>query len=362
MSGAWIRRRQHPPTRKHPKGHVTFQVLYRRGGREARIETVGSYTREREAKIRRDLTAGWLAAGLNPKLELARIEQDSAPARSFTDEAHALIATRHDASLESIRSKQKALAKVEELRPDLASKPARLWTVRDVQEYVSDMVKAGLSAATIDKYLTDGPKLVLDFAGVVSNPARDRSVRLPRRARAELSPPSSGEVLEILARVPERFVLALVVLEQTGMRLGELVSLPWADVDVASNRFRLSRERTKTRRPRWVQLPDWLMEQVAASCPAEDRTETRKVFPVSESTLRQAMGRACRIAEIPLYSPHDLRHRRASLWHGQGLTVAEMKERGGWAKGEIVLDTYAHLMPLDEVGREAFEHVLVRHG
>jgi integrase len=354
MSPAWIRKR------KTAAGDARHQVLYRRGGREATIQAAGTFKRDREARLRRDLVAGWLAAGLDPKAELVKLEVEAAPARSFADEAAALIATRHDASTESLRSKRKALMKLAELRPDLAAKPATAWTVSDVQELVAAMVKAGLAPATIDKYLTDGPKLVLDHAGVDPNPARDRRVKLPRIIRAEVHPPTAGHVLAILDRVPRQLVLALVVLEQTGMRVGELVSLPWADVDVPGQRFRLARSRTKQRKPRWVQLPGWLMELVAASCPAEDRTETRRVFQTSESTLRQAMARACRTAEIPLYSPHDLRHRRASLWHGQGLTVAEMKERGGWAKAEIALDVYSHVMPLDELDRDALERVLVR--
>lgn len=354
MSPAWIRKRT------TTKGDTRHQVLYRKGGREATIQAAGTFKRDREAKLRRDLVAGWLAAGLDPKTELAKLHAAAAPARSFAAEAEALITTRHDASPESVRSKRKALAKLQELRPDLAGKPPLEWTVRDVQELVAAMVETGLSPATIDKYMTDGPKLVLDFAGADPNPARDSRIRLPRIVRAEVAPPTADHMLEILDLVPARLVLPLVVLEQTAMRVGELVTLPWADVDVAGNRFRLSRERTKTTRPRWVQLPAWLMEEVADTVPPEDRTATRRVFQTSESTLRQAMARACRTAGIPLYSPHDLRHRRASLWHGQGLTAAELKERGGWAKAEIALDVYSHVMPLEELDREALERILVR--
>jgi integrase len=354
VSPSWIRKR------KTGSGDTRHQVLYRRGGREASIHSAGTFKRDREARSRRDLVAGWLALGLDPKTELARLQQPAPVARSFAEEAVALIATRHDAAGETVRSKQKALQKIRELRPDLAAKPALEWTVRDVQELVAAMIDAKLAPATIDKYVTDGPKLVLDFAGLDPNPARDRHVKLPRIVRAETKPPTDREVLAILERVPVRLVLALIVLEQTAMRVGELVTLPWGDVDVAGDRFRLSRERVKTRHPRWVQLPAWLMEVVAASCPVEDRTETRHVFQTTEATLRQAMARACRTAEIPLYSPHDLRHRRASLWHGQGLSVRELMERGGWAKSELPVDLYTHVMPLEEVTREELERVLVR--
>lgn len=357
MSPAWIRKR------KTTKGATRHQVLFRRGGRETAIEAAGTFKLDREARLRRDLVAGWLAAGLDPKAELAKLTAPTPAARAFADEAEALIATRHDAAGESIRSKKNALAKLRELRPDLAAKAATEWTVRDVQEYVTALVQAGLAPATIDRYLIDGPKLVLDFAlGRANNPARDASIKPPRIVRKELSPPTAEHVLAVLELLPKRLRLPFVVLEQTGMRVGEVETLPWGDVDVAGARFRLSRERTKTTKPRWVQVPGWLMEITDASLPLEDRTETRRVFPISASTLRQAMARACRTAGIPLYSPHDLRHRRASLWHGQGLSVAELKERGGWAKAEIALDVYSHVMPLDEASREALERVLERSG
>jgi integrase len=361
MSPAWIRKRPLARTVKRPKGGSSFQVLYRRGGREATIESAGTFARDREAKMRRDLVAGWLAQGLNPKVEMAKLNVELRPARSYTEETEAMIQTRHDAADETIRMMRKALDKVVALRPDLAAKTPSAWDVRDVQELVAAMVDTGLAPATVDKYLIHGPKLVLDFADVKPNPARDKRVKLPAAQRAELTPPTASHVLAVLERVPAKLVLPLVVLEQTGMRVGELASLPWGDVDVAGNRFRLSRERVKTRHPRWVQLPAWLMDVVADSCPSEDRSEFRLVFPFSDSTLRQAMVRACRSAGVPVFSPHDLRHRRASLWHGQGVTVAELKERGGWVRSEIPLDVYSHvLMDASEIQQDAFERALVR--
>lgn len=44
MSPAWIRKREHPPSRRHPKGHATFAVCFRRGGRNYPLETAGDAT------------------------------------------------------------------------------------------------------------------------------------------------------------------------------------------------------------------------------------------------------------------------------------------------------------------------------
>jgi site-specific recombinase XerD len=357
MMSAWIKARVVAVSPRSPRGK-TYQVLYRRGGRHFPIESAGTFKTDKEAKARRDLVSVWLANGLNPRDELAKLTAAPPKHRTFLQVAEAMIASRHDAADNTIRGKRKSIDKIRELKPELLEKEPGAWTVGDVQELVAAMVKSGLAPSSVDKYLTDGPKLVLEFAGVTPNVARDKRVKVPSQVTAEVSPPTATEVLAILRRVPSRHLLALVVLEQTAMRVGEIVSLPWGDVDEIGNRFRLSRERTKTRHPRWVQVPDWLMRIIAGRCPPEDRTDVRRVFASSESALRQAMSRACRGAGIPVYSPHDLRHRRASLWHGQGISVRELMERGGWSRSEIAIDTYSHVMPLEEIPRAKLEKLL----
>ena len=59
--------------------------------------------------------------------------------------------------------------------------------------------------------------------------------------------------------------------------------------------------------------------------------------------------------------PHDFRHRRASLWHGQGVPGAELAKRLGHSKPSMSLDVYSHVMPLDEAGTDAVEALLVMH-
>ena len=64
--------------------------------------------------------------------------------------------------------------------------------------------------------------------------------------------------------------------------------------------------------------------------------------------MRDAIGRACRNAKIPLYSPHDLRHRRGSMWHASGTPARKFVERMGHSKASMSLDVYTHVMPPDE--------------
>ena len=68
--------------------------------------------------------------------------------------------------------------------------------------------------------------------------------------------------------------------------------------------------------------------------------------------MRDAIGRASRAAGLPLYSPHDLRHRRGSLWHASGMPARELAERLGHSKPSMSLDVYTHVMPPDEANTD----------
>src|SRR6476619_2633669 len=60
-----------------------FVVRYRLGGRAYPIQHGGSFPTMREARIRRDLLAGELAAGRNPRSLLEALTAPSMPARTF---------------------------------------------------------------------------------------------------------------------------------------------------------------------------------------------------------------------------------------------------------------------------------------
>ena len=204
---------------------------------------------------------------------------------------------------------------------------------------------------------------VLDFAEVEPNVARDRRVKLPARMREEPEPPDADHVVAMLARLTARWRLAFVTAEQTGMRVGEIASVAWRDVDVAGSRVRMRARETKSRRGKWVPVPAWLMDEVEASCPLEDRLPDRHVFQrVDEAGLRNAMLRACRTARIPVYSPHDLRHRRITIWHHAGVPIREVQERVGHSRASITLDVYSHVMPVSEVPEDELRALIRRDG
>lgn len=182
------------------------------------------------------------------------------------------------------------------------------------------------------------------------NPARDKvKVRLPRQEKPEIAPPTAAHVLAVHRLLPTRYRLPLLVLDATGMRLGELERLTWGDVDEPRQRWRVSRAASKTGRARWVSVPPVIFDAVCALVPRDDRIPERRIFQgFGGDRFRAALTRACTAAGIPAFSPHDLRHRRISLLHLAGVPWARIGEHVGQRNLAVTANTYSHVLP-DEV-------------
>ena len=103
--------------------------------------------------------------------------------------------------------------------------------------------------------------MVFDYAGVVPNPARDKRVKLPQEDRLEVNPPTAGHVEAVYGLLPRSYRLALLVLDATGMRVGELEALAWGDVDEHEGRWRVTSV-GEAKAARWVPVPENVFQAV----------------------------------------------------------------------------------------------------
>lgn len=107
-----------------------------------------------------------------------------------------------------------------------------------------------------------------------------------------------------------------------------------------------------------------VFEAVAALAPREDRNlEAQVLDGFNADAFRTALTRACKAAGIPAFSPHDLRHRRATLWHLGGVPAAQAAAWLGHSPQEH-LKTYAHATLTDRSEldyREMLGRVLNTH-
>ena len=87
---------------------------------------------------------------------------------------------------------------------------------------VATIAREGAKPSYVRKVL-QATAMLFDHAGITPNPARDKTiVKLPRDVRPEVAPPTAEHVLAVHALLPSRYRLPLLVLDATGMRLGEL--------------------------------------------------------------------------------------------------------------------------------------------
>src|SRR5438552_1356406 len=210
MASVSIRRRQ-------TKSGSRFQVRYRLGGRTYPLVHAGAFPTMKEARLRRDLIGGELAAGRNPA-DLLRAMVDRPPVRTFADLFDAFTASRVDVSEATKTNYATHRIRLVDL---LGDRDPQTFGWQDVQNVVSSLAD-DLAPLSVRNYLGT-LRIVLDFADLDPNPARDRRVKLPRPEEALPNPPTSAEVESIIANAPRRWLLAIRVLEQTGMRVCELV-------------------------------------------------------------------------------------------------------------------------------------------
>jgi integrase len=328
-------------TRATAAGEKRYLVRYRLGGRAWPVRNAGTFATMKEAKTRRDLIAGEIAAGRDPAVLLATLGAAPAAVKAFRVWADEYRQSRVELADETRRGIKVRLVRINEQIGDID--PARI-TPQTIAELVASLK---VKPSSLRRYI-DTVRAVLNYAGVDPNPARDARVRLPREERTVVEPPSSADVAAILEHArPVRWRLPLQVLAETGMRVGELCDLEWRDVDISGSRFRVRDGKTRAAR-RWVAVPPQLMEDVAAATPVDDRTPERRVFGDSPDAAKNVVRRACISAGIALHSPHDLRHRYISVQVARGVPITNVAAQVGHSRKSLTLDTYSHVL-LDEM-------------
>ncbi|MBA3381532.1 MAG: hypothetical protein H0T97_06670 [Actinobacteria bacterium] len=97
--------------------------------------------------------------------------------------------------------------------------PLEALTAATVSELVTEL--AELKRESIRKTLSV-LAMILDHEGIQPNPARDARVKLPRGERRHVSPPTAAHVEAVYRLLPAAYRLPILVLDASGVRVGEL--------------------------------------------------------------------------------------------------------------------------------------------
>ncbi len=328
MPSAWVEKRGN----RH-------RVRYRVGGGETHPRYGGSFKTRREALIRKAWIEDELARCRMPDIKI------HAPAASPTLRE---VAKRWQESRVDVRESTRiqhrtALGRV---LPVIGDKRVDEITPATVAELVGKLDGEGKARESIRKSVT-ALAIVLDFAGIAPNPARDRvQVKLPLEEPEEPEPPSADHVEAVAGFLTVPYLLGLLALDATGCRVGEMEAARVGDLDETRRAWLVRAAVSKTRRPRWVELPEDLYSIMVERLPAhEDRDPNAALFAgVTADRLRMAILRGCRDAGVPHFSPHALRHRRISLLHRHGRSWAEIGELVGQRSRVVTADRYTHAL------------------
>jgi integrase len=334
MASAWIRTR---PT----KDGVRHRVEFRLGGRESKIRYGGSFRTRRLANLRAAWIEGELAAQRVPDLGHLAAAAPATP--TLREAADRWRATRLDIAESTGVFHRTALNRALDV---LGDRRVDSLTSEDVVALVAELHAKGRKRGTISKTL-QSLAMVLDAAGLEPNPARDRTkVRLPREEREEPSPPSAEHVEAVYRLLPRRHRLPLLFLDFSGARVAAIDKTLVGDYDEQRRRVRLRAATTKARRALWVELHPVLADRLEAELgPREDRDLQSRLFAGSGAdALRTSIAKACKAAGVPLWSPHDLRHRRISLLHLRGMPWARIGEYVGQRDLAVTANTYTHVL------------------
>jgi integrase len=292
----------------------------------------------REARLRRDFIAGELAALRVPTLRLDEPQQ----APTFATAAKRWLDSRIDVS-EGTRTQNRT--SVNRAAKLLGRRRVDGLDAQAIAAMVVQLHEEGVKPGYLRK-VVQAVAMTFDHAGITPNPARDKLVRLPYSEEEEINPPTAAQIVSVYRLLPSKHRLPLLFLDWSGARVAAIDLTLIGDYDEPRRRVRLRAATTKTRRALWIELHPALVDALEAAIgPREDRDPGARLFAGSGAdALRTAIAKASKAAGVPLFSPHDLRHRRISLLHLRGVPWARIGEFVGQRNLAVTANTYSHVL------------------
>jgi integrase len=203
-----------------------------------------------------------------------------------------------------------------------------------------------------------------------ANPAT--GVKRPKVRRPEMHTWSKEQLSAFLRGTrDDRLGPLWHMLALTGLRRGEALGLKWSDLDFASGRLAIQRQRvltgyqveerqTKTGKSRAVSLDDGTVEVLRRQSQQQledaaawgdawvtsDHVFTREDgSPWHPDRVTKLFDSAVEATGAPRIRIHDLRHTWATLALRAGVHPKVVQERLGHATISITMDTYSHVLP-----------------
>ena len=259
----------------------------------------------------------------------------------------------------------------------------------DVQGVVDEMLSSGAATASVSQtyhVLAAALEQAVRWQLIPMNPAR--SIRPPRPQRSALQVPTAAEVRLLVAEAEGSWIEGAVLLASgTGMRLSEVLGLPWRNVDVdravlrveqtiswEGSEFAFEDPKTTYAR-RTVALPSTVLRWLKRH--RREQNERRLTLgsawrsgpdvvlergdgtPLRDDSVSSAFAGLAERVGVPGVRLHDLRHAYATRLLAAGVHPKVVSEALGHASAAFTMQVYQHVMPsMQETAAKAIEQAL----
>jgi integrase len=205
-------------------------------------------------------------------------------------------------------------------------------------------------------------------------------LRLPNGGKARDRIASPAEAAKLIAALRPQDQAALGLAVYGGLRLGEILGLAWADVDLDNRTLRVRRAWDPVARvyvepkskagARTVPIAAPLMVLLADHRVLANHPEDGLLFPgadgarpVHPTSLRESVAKAWMAAKLDPLGFHEGRHTAASVFIAAGLNAKTISTILGHSSITLTFDRYGHLMPgSEDEARALIDAYLERDG
>lgn len=248
-----------------------------------------------------------------------------------------------------------------------------------INEFILQMKREGLTNAAIYNYCRI-LMMCFDYACVnkymMENPVKDACVpKLPKHT--EVYPFSVEEVMKLLGQDYLPWVKdGIVIAFHTGMRMGEIYALKWADIDFEQKFIMVQRAQSragskviiKTTKSacgiRRIDIDKYLVEYLKKM---KGQSVSDYVFVPTDNgkypyrvpwNLSWHVKKMCMMAGIPPRHFHAMRHTHATILLAHGVHPKIVQERLGHSDIRITVMTYSHVLPtIQKEAVKVFERI-----
>lgn len=247
------------------------------------------------------------------------------------------------------------------LIPAFGDAPIEAITTEKVQEYLADKVKCGLSPRTVRNHF-EVLRRVMAYAIACGLVAQDptRDAVLPRFERLEMTFLTPDGLRRLIESTPKSWRLLTAMAALTGLRKGEQLALKFTDIDFSRRTITVSRSmrdgQTSSCKTATsvgvIPLPESLIPML--------RERREKVAdpeglifcrangsPLPDGLPNAVLASALSVAGLPPMRWHDLRHSWVVSHLQAGTSISQLVRLGRWKSADVLLSTYAHVLPAE---------------